>query len=320
MQEMSRDGYNIDWKDPQGYTALHRAVGEVRMDAVFYLLLMGANANVRDDKNDQSPLMYSEGWHGPRSAVMRSYLILGGADPFAVNAEGWSEIGWTAKKGNLNGFRLLRMLGADPAAKTQKGTLYQIAVQEGHQPLIDELQKLGVKEKEVLNDDPEWLLLNAVRRGNVDQMEKLLDGGISPNLVQKKGNSLLMEAISHQQFSVSRRLMERGADLNYQNPNTGMTPLFCTIGYSDPLNADFRKEIIQKGAKVNVADKSGCTPLMKAVWFSKWHTRLSPLFIQLVDAGANLSAQDNQGVSVLNLAISEGSPAVVNYLKSKGAH
>lgn len=58
-------------------------------------------------------------------------------------------------------------------------------------------------------------LINAVSRGNVEEVERLLSLGTNPNLLDEYLNSLLSSAILNKKYKMAKILLEYGADPNY---------------------------------------------------------------------------------------------------------
>lgn len=57
-------------------------------------------------------------------------------------------------------------------------------------------------------------LLTGVRNANLDQVTKALEEGANPNLRYKDGKSVLLQAVNNNDMSITRLLVDAGADLN----------------------------------------------------------------------------------------------------------
>lgn len=84
----------------------------------------------------------------------------------------------------------------------------------------------------------------------------------------------------------------------------------------DPVVQSFNdvKQLIDKGADVNLRDADGVTPLMQAAYFGD--LKVSKL---LVDKGADAKAVDNDGITVLMNAASSANLEIVKIVAGKGA-
>jgi uncharacterized protein len=129
----------------------------------------------------------------------------------------------------------------------------------------------------------------------------------------------LVFAISSARFDIANYLIEKGADVNFKDSgSTGKTPLLELLtliddsskkeAYDESLRDIFptRPEdmilptittIINKGAKLNVQDYDGLTPLMTAV------RHCAPKSTQLLlEKGADVNIKDYQGKTALDHA------------------
>ena len=74
------------------------------------------------------------------------------------------------------------------------------------------------------------------------------------------------------------------------------------------------KKLIEAGADVNAQNNEGWTVLMLASYFG--HPEVAKL---LVESGADVNAQNNEGVTALILALEGGHPEVAQLLMEAGA-
>ena len=112
-------------------------------------------------------------------------------------------------------------------------------------------------------NDPRLVeLLSACRKGNLANVRRLLNAGLSPNEIAP-GDATMDTAVSAavyaQGAAILRVLAAAGADLDAGH---SYTPLVTTAGWRHlPLVL----ALIEGGANVNQADSSGTTPLRAAV-------------------------------------------------------
>lgn len=192
-------------------------------------------------------------------------------------------------------------------------------------------------------------LTDAVREGAVDRVRKLLELGADPNARNYFDQSPLERVpMTRRGRECGRMLIEAGADVNARSPS-GLTALEIAlrdkrsdkVQFLLELDADVRvgapvlwavrlenrpllELLLQRGADPNAtldADGAhafagfmqGTTPLMRAA-------ADQPLEVLqlLLDAGADLNAQDRSGRSAVDLAIEHGRHAVAVWLQAKG--
>jgi len=103
-------------------------------------------------------------------------------------------------------------------------------------------------------------------------------------------------------------LLEAGANPNAQDKQ-GTTPLhFATQGF-DPTLASC---LLASGAKVDLVDENGNSPLFNAVYNSRGHGELIEL---LIENGANKDLKNVHGVSPSDLAANIGNYDVAKFLR-----
>lgn len=81
-------------------------------------------------------------------------------------------------------------------------------------------------------------LFDLARAGDADALAAYIDAGVSPNLSNHKGDSLVMLAAYHGHAETVRALVARGADPNRPN-DRGQTPLAGAVfkGETDVVRA-----------------------------------------------------------------------------------
>ena len=143
----------------------------------------------------------------------------------------------------------------------------------------------------------------ACRVGNALVISVLIAGGAHVNLVNHNGETSLNLAGSFgsKHPECIRLLLQVGADVNSQD-NCGNTPLMSTwspdqLTVEKATNKAAVTMLLQAGASVMLRNFRGETVLDKYVrCHSAWHV------VQFIQAGANLSAPDSSGQSLLSKA------------------
>lgn len=113
------------------------------------------------------------------------------------------------------------------------------------------------------------LLFDAVRRGDVAQVEKLLDAGADPNAVADgslgwRPLHMAIEAIGEEgaPIAVLRVLLERGAHANSWDREREATPLLMAVFRSQPASV---RLLLAHGANPDVIGAEGDTPILCAI-------------------------------------------------------
>ena len=107
------------------------------------------------------------------------------------------------------------------------------------------------------------ILINAVRRNNIELVKLLLDHGADINTRDKKGYTALIIATQYKYIVIIRLLLDRGADPNISSVY-GDTPLiYASFGG----RTDIVRLLLRYGADPNIQNRYGETALDKAVQF-----------------------------------------------------
>lgn len=122
-----------------------------------------------------------------------------------------------------------------------------------------------------------------------------IKAGGNLNAKTESGESVLAYALkSRVDQDMLELLIESGADLFYHD-DEGVSILDFAVTYN---NMFMMEQLLQKGRDVNeVTRKSGFTPLMAAVCYGRYE-----IFKVLLDAGADIHAQERKGMTALDFA------------------
>lgn len=132
-----------------------------------------------------------------------------------------------------------------------------------------------------------------VRSGDAEQLGTLLGQGLPANLLNQKGDSLLMLATYNGHLEATRVLLAHGADPELIN-DRGQTPLMAAAFKGDMQVAEL---LLKRGAHTETAGPAGKTALTLAAMFNR--TEMVDL---LLAHHANLHVRDVDGLSVADAA------------------
>ena len=160
---------------------------------------------------------------------------------------------------------------------------------------------------------PGELLQTAIRDGNTQRVEQLLEAGADPNAPDARGNPPLLQAAWNGNTAVIATLLDHGANVNGRNAETGTSALLygvlsgreatVQLLLSRGARVDFRyrdnqtilhlavdqgnpaiaKDLVTAHADVNAVDQRDRTPLDEAIL----HDQLSAILL-LLDHGSDI--------------------------------
>ena len=144
------------------------------------------------------------------------------------------------------------------------------------------------------------------------------------------GDTALHMAAAAFRRQLAELLIERGADWRMKN-RRGAQPLHYaadTNRWEPAAQADTIRYLLAVGADPNSVDRSGVSPLHRAV-----RTRSSPAVRALLEGGANPTAPNRSGTTALQLAVKatgrggsgsqhahEQQAAIIRLMRERGAH
>jgi ankyrin repeat protein len=149
------------------------------------------------------------------------------------------------------------------------------------------------------------------RTGAAEPLRSALRQGLPPNLMNEKGDSLLMLAAYHGHHEAARALLEAGAEPDKAN-DRGQTPLAGAAFKGDLAMA---KLLIEQGASAVAPLGDGKTAFMMAAMFN----RLDIMEL-LVEHGADPDARDYRGIGAVDVAQQTGAGDAVEWLRARAAN
>ena len=184
------------------------------------------------------------------------------------------------------------------------------AVKEGNHELVQSLIQAGA-DVNVTCEFGGTPLMYATGNVHNSCVSILLEAGASVNMSDVNGFTALHVAAWAGNNSVLNTILEAGADVNITD-NKGTTPLIVATWEG---NSTCMKVLIAEGADVNASEIDGITPLMSAV-----QTNHEECVRQLVKGGADVNAVDSKGFTALIAAAWTGNAKLVQMFLDAGAH
>ncbi len=251
---------------------------------------------------------------------VKTLIEVKGYAPNDTGFTGWNHTPITvaAQFGQRKVMDYLISKGADVNQKGYWGFTYspiEIALQHGHTQTVTSLLTHDAILPQELNktDIANQYLLKSATTNDAWSIEQLLthtEADINTHESYAMHRTPLHNAVMHDSFDATQKLLEAGAKVNVVDVN-GWTPLHYAASNSD---VQFTKLLIEKGAKVNAVDLNDRTPLFAASMSSE-----EELVNLLVKNGAKINHTDNEGVSILDIAIINDDADMIKCLVTNGA-
>jgi len=211
--------------------------------------------------------------------------------------------------------RLIRA-GADVKAANRYGiTALYLACVNGNAAIIEKLLKAGA-DANAVSTEGETALMTASRTGNVDAVKVLLAHGADVNAKEGwHGETALMWAVAQKHAAVARELLAKGADVNARStankwerqssaePREKWLPLGSLSALEFAARqgcVDCVPVLVQAGADINAPDQDGITPLLSAM--INGHYDVANI---LLENGANPNIADRTGRTPLYSAVDD---------------
>ncbi|MBU1108264.1 MAG: ankyrin repeat domain-containing protein [Candidatus Riflebacteria bacterium] len=226
-------------------------------------------------------------------------FIASGTDVNALDRARRIPLHWAAESGNLELVKFLLAKGNKSNIQDAFcDTPLSAASKKGKVEIVQFLNALDSSSKGGGGVDS---LNAAIEKGDLPIIKALLESGVD---VKGKNSSNsdtpLHVAARFDRRPLTRVLLEKGADVNALN-HLDETPLFGTIcnKYRKEL-VEMARYLISNGAKLEVFNKNGSTPLIKAVVMN------APQLVKLfIEKGADPNIPSRSGKSPLSLAKDE---------------
>jgi ankyrin repeat protein len=285
VSALLKSGADVNAAQADGTTALHWAT--YHDDAEMVASLVKAGANVKAvNRFGMTPLV--EACINGDAAVVK-LLLEAGADANTTMKGGETVLMLAARSGNLGAVNALLAGKANLNTRERLGqTALMWAAAEGHTAVVRALIESGA-DLNVTLDSGFTAFFFAVREGHLDTVRALLAAGIDVNRIMQRPQggpvrarggagarvqptTPLLLAVQNGHFELAIALVDAGADPN--DVRTGYTPLHMIAGVRKPdsndtndgspavgrgrlLSLDFVREIVKRGANVNLRMPDG---------------------------------------------------------------
>ncbi|ANH40438.1 Ankyrin repeats (3 copies) [Nocardioides dokdonensis FR1436] len=330
-RRLVRRGADVNAKDDTQQSAYLVATSEGYLDLLRLTLSAGARVDDKDSWNGTGLIRAAERGH----ALVVGRLLQAGIDRDHVNRIGYQavhEAVWLGEDTTtyVDTIRVLVAGGVElDRSSVQEGlTPLQMAEQRGH-PRQESALRAALTAERVAA--PDAALLRAAESGDADLAARALRSGAGLETQDRLQRTPLLLAATHDRVDVARLLVAMGADpdaLDHQHDTpwlvTGVTgsvamleallPARPDLGIvnryggtslipaSERGHVDYVRRVLRTGIDVDHVNRLGWTALLEAVVLGDGGPAHQEIVRLLLDAGADASIPDGDGVTALEHA------------------
>lgn len=208
-------------------------------------------------------------------------------------------------------FNVINKIGN--AYQTTKQNLFLSAAQRGNLVILKQCLKHGIS-IDYQDASGVTALFKAAYYNKKNVVEWCLKQGASVDLVDNQGRTALMCAIDNDNYEIAQLLIKHGS-LDVKD-SLGKSALIHAFESPNGLYHQIVKALLVHKASVNQPDDQNKTPLMYAI--EKMDPSKACVSL-LLEAGADVNAQNNEGTTALMLAVELERSDVVRLLLLRGA-
>ncbi|KJZ77406.1 hypothetical protein HIM_03130 [Hirsutella minnesotensis 3608] len=291
-----------------GGTLLHRAVHDVKSDAVS-LLIEAEAAMEEHDRLGQTPLYLAA---KSNQLAIAKLLAEAGADKESPDSKRQTLLHRAAREGSVDAANVLCEVGADKEARDVKSrTPLYIAAKDNKKSVFKALLAKGADVR-AADSRGRTLFHRAVREGN-KQAAEIFGREEKSWPRDEDGVTPLHVAVLHS-IELVKALLELEFDEDCEvTCNNGQTALHIAAGRQDDATKIVHL-LLHHGANAEVRDLHGQTAMHIAA--DRGHVNVVD---RLIDTDMDLDIPDCNGQTALHLAAANGRPDVVRLLLEAGA-
>jgi ankyrin repeat protein len=296
---------HVNASSPRYGSALHVASEGGHEQVVKHLINAGADVNLQGGSYGGALALALENEH----AAIVELLLESGADVASINHDGQTPLNSASAKGHMGIVKLLLAYGANLSATNTKGwTPINTVAGHGHLEVAKLLIENGA-DMAIASSEGWTPIHTASAWGHLDIVRLLLDKGADVSITSQDGWTPLILAASHGYCEIVKLLLEHDKEksiLNFRSTK-GCSALFCAAanGHSDVV-----KLLLMEGAKLELEEVHGETPLIKAA--VNGCDNVLTLLFAVPGVGPNF--QDRYGRTAMYMAAAYGNDKTVEAL------
>lgn len=302
MEFLLQKGADAKVQDSHGYTPLTFAATTGQQNTKLYDLLQKNGADFKKDVNHDGANALLIGVGNDKGLVLTDYFVSKGVDIKSTDAAGNTAFNYAARSGNIENMQALLKRGVsyndNAILMASQGSRRDATKLEVYQFL----ESLKIKPTAV-GKGGENVLHNIARKPNQKEIiQYFIAKGVDVNKADAEGNTPLMNAAAiNRDTATLALLISRTKNLNQAN-SKGATALSLAVGSNSEAVVRY---LIEKGASLNVVDKSGDN--LAAYLLQAYQPRTLEDFAAkwklLEEKGVNLASAQKNGNTLYHLAV-----------------
>jgi ankyrin repeat protein len=306
-------------KAADGSTPLMTAVTYGKVGALRLLLDHGADVDLQDTQGNTALQIAAEGTaYLPNNVPLVEALLAKGAKIEAQDSRGRTALYRAASEGKNDALALLIDKKADINHRANDGSTALLeAVTFGKMETVRILLKAGadVSIPDASMNTPLMIAAegNAYMPNNAPSVTALLAAGANLETVDARGRTPFYRAAGEGKIEAMQLLLDKKADVNAR-ASDGSTPLLAAVESS---KLDAVNWLCEKGANVNQADANGNNPLLVVAEATPVIRNPADFVSVLLAHGARTDVTDSRGRTPLARATDSKNAAVLDLLKKK---
>ncbi|WCR59677.1 MAG: Phosphocholine transferase AnkX [Wolbachia endosymbiont of Ctenocephalides felis wCfeF] len=297
LSNVSVDSYfgeDINSIDENGWTQLHLAAWEGRVDVADSLIKKGANINAENVFGRKPIHVAAES----NNTNIIEFFFSKGMSIDDVDRYGRTPLYCASWNGHLSVVQYLIEKGADINAQNKGGeTSLDAATDRKHDDVVGYLKRAQLGQG----------LLIAAKYGDLNEVKGLINQEASLDAKYSNGETVMHFAAYGGNLDIVKYLVVDAKNSLEIKDNSDRVPLHYAA-YNGKLDV-VKYFIDEKKVDANIKDKDGCTPLYWASWSG--HLDVAEY---LVNKGADISAKGKDGKTPLDIARNKGHSNIVDYL------
>ena len=337
-------GADVNAKDDTEQSAYLITTAEGYYRLLELTLRHGARVDDKDSFNGTGLIRAADRGH----ALVAGRLVQAGIDLDHVNRLGWTALHEAIVLGDgpryVDTVRVLVAAGVDVEIPSQRDDLppVELARSRGYEDMARLLERAAAGE--VRRGRASDVLLRAARAGDADLAALALRAGADLEVRDERQRTPLLRAAANDRVEVARLLVALGADPDALDDRhdtpwlvtgvTGSVPMLeallpahpdlairnrfggiSVIPASERGHVDYVRRVVRTGIDVNHVNDLGWTALLEAVILGDGGSRHQQIVRILLDAGADRSIADKDGVTALQHARAKGYVAIAGILE-----